>query len=191
MMKRGYVLTAAALALAWSTLPAAPSHAADAKFTLTSSALKNGGKLAKKYAGNNPQNKNCDGENVSIPLTWKNAPANTKSFAIMMTDLVGRGGLGVSHWVAYDIPATKTSLKEGEASKPSKDFVGGKNLPGNTLYYGPCPPMADTPHPYTIVLIATDIAPGTLQPGMTAAELGAALSGHALGATSFVANYRP
>jgi hypothetical protein len=29
-----------------------------------------------------------------------------------------------------------------------------------------------------------------LQPGMTAAELGAALTGHTLAATSFVANYR-
>lgn len=68
MKKQGYVLTAAALALVWSAMPATPSHAADAKFTITSSALKNGGKLAKKYAGNNPQNKNCDGQNVSIPL---------------------------------------------------------------------------------------------------------------------------
>jgi Raf kinase inhibitor-like YbhB/YbcL family protein len=181
------IVVAALIANAASS---APSDAAE-KFTLSSSALENGGFLPQKYAGNNPQNKNCDGQNVSIPLSWSNAPANTKSFAIMMTDLVGRGGLGVSHWVAYDIPGTKTSLSEGEASQPSKDFVGGKNTPGTTLYYGPCPPMTDLPHPYTIVLIATDIATGSLQPGMTAAELGAALQGHALGATSFVANYRP
>jgi Raf kinase inhibitor-like YbhB/YbcL family protein len=175
-----------------SVLFAGSSIAADAppKFTLSSSALKNGGFLPKKYAGNNPQNKNCDGQGISLPLAWKNAPANTKSFAILMTDLVGRGGMGVSHWVAYGIPATKTSLKEGEASQPSADFVGGKNTPGTTLYYGPCPPMTDVPHPYVIVLIATDVASSTLQPGMTAAELGTALNGHTLGATSFVANYR-
>jgi len=191
-MKRVGTLVASAVAVALAAGAAVqPSYAADAKFTLTSPALKNGGKLAKKYAGNNPQNKNCDGQGVSFPLAWKNAPAATKSFAIMMTDLAGRGGLGVSHWVAYDIPASKTSLKEGEASQPSKDFVGGKNTPGTTLYYGPCPPFTDTPHPYVVVLIATDIAPGTLQPGMTAADLGTALTGHTLAATSFVANYRP
>jgi len=190
MKRAGYLIVGAlAVALA-ANATVRPSHAADAKFTLTSSALKNGGKLPKKYAGNNPQNKNCDGQGVSFPLAWKNAPAATKSFAIMMTDLPGRGGLGVSHWVAYDIPASKTPLKEGEASQPSKDIVGGKNTPGTMLYYGPCPPFTDTPHPYTVVLIATDVPPGTLQPGMTAAELGAALTGHTLAATSFVANYR-
>jgi hypothetical protein len=186
MNKQGYLI-AAAFALA----SCASTGGSDSRFTISSPALENGGKLAQKYAGNNPQNKNCDGQNVSIPLAWQNAPANTKSFAIMMTDLVGRGGLGVSHWVAYDIPASKTSLKEGEASEPSKDIVGGKNITGSPLYFGPCPPMTDTPHPYTIVLIATDIAPGTLKPGLTATELGTALNGHALGATSFVANYRP
>ena len=41
------------------------------------------------------------------------------------------------------------------------------------------------------MLIVTDLAPETSQPGMTAAELGTALGGHALGATSFVADYRP
>jgi Raf kinase inhibitor-like YbhB/YbcL family protein len=191
MKREGYlVIGAVAAVLATDVVYSSPSNAADAKFTLSSPALKNGGFLPKKYAGNNPQNKNCDGQNVSLPLAWKNAPPNTKSFAILMTDLVGRGGLGVSHWVAYDIPATKTSFKEGETSQPSKDFVGGKNTPGTLVYYGPCPPMTDMPHPYTIVLIATDIATGTLQAGMTAAELGAALQGHTLASTSFVANYR-
>lgn len=187
MKKRGYIVIGAALTLA----ACASDSGGGGKFTLTSPALENGGKLPQKYAGNNPQNKNCDGQNISIPLAWQNAPANTKSFAIMMTDLVGRGGLGVSHWVAYDIAASTTSLKEGEANQASTTFVGGKNFPGTTLYYGPCPPMTDIPHPYTIVMIATDIAPGTLKPGLTAPELGAALTGHALAATSFVANYRP
>ena len=60
-----------------------------------------------------------------------------------------------------------------------------------------CPPieeldraLADAAHPYTIVLIATDLAPDALQPGLSRDELIAALNGHALGATSFVARYR-
>jgi phosphatidylethanolamine-binding protein (PEBP) family uncharacterized protein len=65
------------------------------------------------------------------------SPANTKSYAIIMFDPVGRGGLGVVHWVAYDIPATKTSLTEGEASSPSTEFKGGKNTPGLLTYFGP------------------------------------------------------
>jgi Raf kinase inhibitor-like YbhB/YbcL family protein len=180
-------LTLAGCVTAASALLAMPSDAAT--FDITSKAVQDGGMLAKKNAGNNPQNKNCDGENVSPPLAWANPPANTKSFAIIMFDPVGRGGLGVVHWVAYDIPASKTSLGEGEASKPSTEFKGGKNTPGLLTYFGPCPPMGDKPHPYVITLVATDMEAGTLKPDMTRDELGAALTGHVLGATSIVTRY--
>lgn len=178
---------AGSIAAGSSLLTAAIAHAA--QFDITSSAVQDGGMLAQKNAGNNPQNKNCDGQNVSPPLAWTNPPANTKSYAIIMFDPVGRGGLGVVHWVAYDIPATKTSLTEGEASSPSTEFKGGKNTPGSLTYLGPCPPIGDKPHPYIITLIATDIEPGTLKPEMTRDELGAALTGHIRGATSIVTRY--
>jgi Raf kinase inhibitor-like YbhB/YbcL family protein len=166
---------------------AAPGHSAS--FDITSSAVQDGGMLAKKNAGNVANNKNCDGESVSPPLAWSNPPANTKSYAIIMLDPVGRGGQGVVHWVAYDIPASKTSLKEGEASKPSSEFKGGKGTAGLTTYAGPCPPFGDKPHPYVITLVATDLEAGGLKPDMTRDELGAALTGHVLGATSIVTRY--
>jgi Raf kinase inhibitor-like YbhB/YbcL family protein len=168
-------------------IDSAPGQAAP--FDIASPTVIDGGMLAQKNAGANPDNKNCDGQNVSPPLAWSNAPANTKSYAIIMFDPVGRGGLGVVHWVAYDIPASKTSLKEGEASQPSTEFKGGKNIRGLLTYFGPCPPIGDKPHPYVITLIATDIEPGTLKPDMTRDELGAAITGHVLGATSIVTRY--
>ncbi|HTP84319.1 MAG TPA: YbhB/YbcL family Raf kinase inhibitor-like protein [Alphaproteobacteria bacterium] len=183
------VVLAGAIAAA-SLLPSSHAIAAAKKvFNISSPALRDFGMLKKKYAGKNDQNKNCVGDNVSPPLKWTNAPANTKSFAIIMFDPAGRGGAGVVHWVAYDIPAAKTSLKEGEASQPSNEFKGGKNTPGLTTYFGPCPPFGDKPHPYVITLIASDIAPGTLQAGMTKDELAAALNGHVLGATTMVARF--
>ena len=145
--------------------------------------------MPKKYAGKNPQSPNCDGDNVALPLVWKNAPANAKSFAITMVDPVPRGGAGFVHWVAYGIPASKTGFNAGEANN-AMGFVSGKNGAGNQGWLGPCPPLADAAHPYTIVLIATDLAPDALQPGLSRDELIAALNGHALGATSFVARYR-
>jgi len=160
-----------------------------ASFDITSAAVEDGGMLPQRSAGNNPQNKNCDGQNVSPPLAWSNPPANTQSYAIIMVDPVGRGGLGVVHWVAYDIPASKTSLNEGEASQPSTEFKGGKNTAGASIYLGPCPPFGTKPHPYVITLVATDLPAGTLKPDMTRDELGAALTGHTLGATSIVARY--
>jgi Raf kinase inhibitor-like YbhB/YbcL family protein len=178
---------AACIAAGSSMLAAAPGYAAP--FDITSSALQDGGMLVKKNAGNISTNKNCDGESVSPPLAWSNPPANTKSYAIIMLDPVGRGGLGVVHWVAYDIPASKTSLKEGEASKPSTDFKDGKGTAGLSTYAGPCPPIGDKPHPYVITLVATDLEAGGLKPDMTRDELGAAITGHVLGATSIVTRY--
>lgn len=191
-MKTFQTLAAAALVLGICAVAAGPGKAADAKpvFNLASPAIKDFGLLNKKYAGNAKGNPNCDGEGVSLPLHWSNAPASTKSFAIIMVDPVGRGGLGVVHWLAYDIPAATTSLKTGEASSTSAPFPQGKNTPGTQMYFGPCPPFGDKPHPYVITLIATDLAPGSLKAGMTQADLGQALTGHALAATSLVVRYR-
>jgi Raf kinase inhibitor-like YbhB/YbcL family protein len=158
-------------------------------FELSAPAFRDGALLPKKFAGANAENKNCDGKNISPALNWSNAPAATKSFAIVFQDTTGRAPLGVVHWLAYDIPAGKTGLKEGEASAPSSEFKGGKSTIGQQVYFGPCPPFGDKPHPYIFTLIATDLAPGTLNAGMTRDELGAALSGHSLGATGLISRY--
>ena len=109
-------------------------------FTLTSPAFKDGTPLQKKNSNNTPGNANCVGENVSPPLSWSNPPAGTKSFALTMVDPEGRGGTGVIHWIAYGIPASVTGFAEGEASKPSDKYVGGKGTAGASTYMGPCTP---------------------------------------------------
>ena len=181
------VLAIAALAAAWTAIPAKLGQAADAKFTLQL-AGDEGWRLHARRNMSATIRRNCSGQNVSLPLAWANAPAATKSFAITMFDPVPGAGLGFVHWVVYDIPATRTSLAEGEGNNPSA-FVGGKNSVGSSVWFGPCPALTDAPHPYTITLIATDIPPGTLQPGMTRDQLIAALQGHALGVTTFIARY--
>ena len=86
-------------------------------FTLTSSAFEDGGKLQVKNAGNDKKNPNCVGENVSPPFAWKNSPKGTKSYLFLMFDPDGRAPGGVSHWVAYGIPASVTGFAENEVSK--------------------------------------------------------------------------
>jgi Raf kinase inhibitor-like YbhB/YbcL family protein len=166
---------------------AVPALADD--FTLTSPSLEDNGKLAVKNAGNDKSNPNCVGENISPPLEWKNPPAGTKSFALTLVDPEGRGGLGVVHWVAYGIPVSVTRLAEGEASKPSDKFIGGKGTRNLDIYSGPCTPPGDWHH-YTFTLIATDLEPKALQPGMTRDELLAALNGHAKGAAGLIGRFR-
>lgn len=174
------------LAAGWT---AGTAHSAEKYLDLTSPDFKDGGKLPKKYSGNNPQNPNCDGQNVSPALNWKNPPAKTQSYAIMLYDTAGRAPLGVVHWLAYGIPASMMGLKEGEATNPSTDFKGGKSTMNLTTYFGPCPPKGVKPHPYVFTLMALDLAPDALAAGMNQTELGAAVQGHLLESVSLVSRY--
>src|SRR5471030_289222 len=149
-------------------LLAGTAFAAD-PFTLTSSSFKDGTLLPKKMAGDNKANPNCVGENVSPALEWKNPPTGTVSYAVIMTDPEGRLGLGVDHWHAYGIPASVTSFAEGETSKPSDKFMGGKGTAGKDYYMGPCTPPG-APHHYTFIVVATDFDPKELPPGLTREE---------------------
>jgi hypothetical protein len=154
-------------------------------FMLTSPAFKDGTPMPKKHANNTPGNANCVGENVSPPFAWSNPPAGTKSFALTMVDPEGRGGAGVVHWIAYGIPASVAGFAEGEVSKPSDKYIGGKGNAGVGHYMGPCPGPG-MPHHYTFILIATDLEPTELQPGLTREELLAKLTGHTKGTTGLV-----
>jgi Raf kinase inhibitor-like YbhB/YbcL family protein len=169
-------------------LLAGTAYAAE-PFTLTSSAFKDGTFLAKKNAGANKANPNCVGENVSPPLAWSNAPAGTVSFAMIMTDPEGRQGLGVDHWHAYGIPASVTSFAEGETSKPSERWVGGIGTAKQTIYMGPCTPPGSAHH-YTFVIVATDLDPKALPPGLTRLELLEKLNGHVKGAAGIVGLFK-
>ena len=177
------LLLAAGLAVA-SFCCSGPAQAADA-FTLTSTTFKDGALLPKKVGNNTAGNANCVGENLSPQLTWSGAPEGTKSFALTLVDPEGRRGLGVYHWVAYGIPPDVTSLAEGEASKPSDKYVGGKSTQGIATFSGPCPPPGPPQH-YTFVIIATDLDPKELPPGLTLPELWEKLNGHAKGAAGMV-----
>jgi len=155
--------------------------AADAAelFTLKSTTFADGKIVPKKVANstaNMPNNPNCVGENVSPQLSWSNVPDGTKSFVLLMIDPEGRGGAGVNHWVAYGIPASVTGFAEGEVSKQTDKYVGGKSTQGVAFYSGPCTPPNQVAHHYTFVLIATDLAPTELAPGLTKEEVTAKLA---------------
>lgn len=79
--------------------PTAPSPVSPLR--LTSSAAADGGTLPAEYT--------CDGDGVSLPLAWDNAPAGTREFAVMMTTLPG-DGTTKWNWVLYAIPASVASL---------------------------------------------------------------------------------
>jgi Raf kinase inhibitor-like YbhB/YbcL family protein len=177
-----------AAAIAMAALFPAPGAFAQGVFTLSSSGFKDGERLPTKFAGNNKSNPNCVGENISPALSWANPPEGTKSYAILMLDIDGRPPNGVSHWVAYGIPASVTGFAEGEVSKPSDKYVGGQSLMKLANYFGPCTPPGP-PHHYILTLMATDLEPTALKEGMTRDEAIKALDGHAKGAVSLVGTF--
>ena len=155
--------------------------------TLTSTSIKDGTRIAPRYGADDPQRacspRNpaicpCPGKNISPQLAWHDAPAGTKSFAILMYDVDGQYGAGVTHWVAYNIAPTVTAMAEGDGAA-GKNFTGGAGTRNNPNYIGPCPPQGDGPHHYMITVMATDLEP-SLAPGMTRDQFLAAAKGHLL-----------
>ena len=170
--KRSGVFAAAAVTLAVGFVSTI-ANAADI-FTLGSTTFQDGRMMPKKVANsqaNMATNPNCVGENVSPELHWTGVPEGTKSLVLLMFDPEGRAPSGVSHWVAYGISPSVTGFAEGEASKNSDKYVGGKSLMGVGHYSGPCTPPNTTPHHYTFVLIATDFDPKDMPTGLTRDEV--------------------
>lgn len=100
------------------SLPLALCTAAHAQtFTLKSTDV--GGQATEKQVSNSF---GCTGQNLSPQLSWENAPAGTKSFAITMYDPDAPTGSGFWHWVVFDIPATTATLPTG-AGDPSKGLL--------------------------------------------------------------------
>jgi Raf kinase inhibitor-like YbhB/YbcL family protein len=189
-MKGQLVLLGATCALvsACASLePAAPPGA----FRVSSPGLPDNSIFAARNAGKFEKNPNCTGENVSPALEWVNPPEKARSFVLLVDDQAGRSGLGVSHAVVYGIPASVSSLAEGElgAAPKAGRFVPGKNLLG-MAYLGPCPPRGNALQHYVFTLIATDVDPAALPAGLTKEDVLKALQGgRALRAASIVFRY--
>ena len=184
-MKR-FAVTLFLIAVAAFARPAS----AGGLFTLTSPAFKDGDLVAATYAFNGPglDGTQCGGQDLSPPLQWVNAPAATQSFALIIFDVDGLGGAGVTHWVAYNLPATKLSVAQGEGMAGATTLTNGKNRRGTSEFRGFCPSQGDAPHHYVMTVYALDLPP-TLAPGLTRDDVLAAIKGHVLRLASIVGRY--
>ena len=153
---------------------------AAAALSLTSPAFTEGANIPPKFT--------CDaGQTSPSPaLAWKDAPANTKSFVLIMHDPDVPMPGGFTHWVLFDIPATTLQLPEGFQA-------GSVGVSGNTGmrrqgYMGPCPPSGA--HHYHFMLSALDVASVGLQPGATKADVEKAIEGHVVGKAELIGMYQ-
>ena len=156
----------------------AGSSATAATFTLTSGAFAAGATIPREHT--------CDGKDASPPLAWRDPPAGTKAFALVVDDPDAPAGTWV-HWVVYDLPATATSLPAGVAPGDATIGTQGKNDFRRAGHGGPCPPPGP-PHHYHFTLYALD-APTGLAPGATKADVLRAIAGHTLGKAELVGTY--
>jgi Raf kinase inhibitor-like YbhB/YbcL family protein len=161
-------------------LLATAGTASAAPFALTSTDFKNGGTIEQKNAGNVM---GCTGDGKSPALEWKNAPAGTKSFALLVHDPdAPTGGAGFWHWIVYNIPGDVTSLAAGASSAGlPKGAVEGNTDMGKPGYVGPCPPPGSTKHHYNFTLYPLKVDKLDLPPGATASYVGFNAVANAIG----------
>jgi Raf kinase inhibitor-like YbhB/YbcL family protein len=135
-----------------------------------------------------PAQYTCDGRNISPPLQWSGAPADTNSFALICDDPDAPVGIWV-HWVLFDIPANVNSLPENIPQKEEVSGLGknGKNTSRTIGYDGPCPPGGT--HRYYFKLYALD-AMLNLKPGITKEGLLKAMKGHVLTEAQVMGKYK-
>lgn len=111
---------------------------------LTSSSFPDGSELPQKYT--------CLGENINPPLEIQDAPAEAKSFILLIEDVNAEGAPWV-HWALFNIP--KDELKIAEDSIPYQ-AVEILNSNKNFEYEGPCPKTFQEVHQIVFKVLALD-----------------------------------
>lgn len=114
-MKISHRLLVLAFALVFASAPLAANAAG---FTVTSNGLADNAMMPDEMRGSAPDaNKvSCGGTDKAPGVSWANPPAKTESYAILEVDPDGRAGLGVNHWVLYNIPVSATGINTADVA---------------------------------------------------------------------------
>lgn len=147
-------------------------------FVLESPAFNAGETIPRRYT--------CDGDDVSPELSWQDAPAGTRSFALIVDD-PDAPGRTFTHWILFDIPSDRTSLPD--AQQPGDIGTSGNSDFRKTGYGGPCPPPGRGPHRYFFKLYALDVDTLGLPAGAPRAKVEQAMQGHIIGQAQLMGRY--
>ena len=151
---------------------------------ISSSAFKDGEKIPIAYVM-----RGAGGKNLSIPLSWENAPPGVKSFALSVVDPHPIAQNWV-HWLVINIPAQSISLEEGASGKKMPaGAVELKNSFGDLGYGGPQPPPGSGKHPYVITLYALSVEKLDLGAGTSLSAFKKALEGKVIQSASITGMY--
>jgi Raf kinase inhibitor-like YbhB/YbcL family protein len=203
---------------------------------LWSESWANGAPIPQRYAAGRPDGQGgvTFSDNLNPHLAWSEVPAGTQSLALICHDfdVPSRGDdvnqadrevpaelprVDFFHWVLVDIPATRTSIAEGEFSRgftargksgpsvavpgfaPARHglndytgwFAGNPEMAGDYFGYdGPFPPFNDSLiHHYVFTLLALSTARAPLEGRFNGAEARRALQGQVLAAATHSGTY--
>ncbi|QNE32943.1 YbhB/YbcL family Raf kinase inhibitor-like protein [Sphingomonas sp. NBWT7] len=139
-----------------------------------------------------PREQSEYGLGISPALRWTAVPG-AASYAIVVEDPDG-SAKPVIHWVAWNLPATTTSLPAGLQERDRlnggalEGVMQGATSRGTVGWYGPRPPKGDRPHRYHFQVLALD-RQLDLPPGATRDQLLAAAAGHVVTTGDLVGTY--
>jgi Raf kinase inhibitor-like YbhB/YbcL family protein len=155
-------------------------------FTLTSTAFVRGQAIPKTYA------KKPEGDNISPPLAWSDAPTGTLSFALVMDDPDAPSADNPRpqgpwvHWLVL-LPSNLSGVPQNYSA--TTDNAQGRNDSGRNGYDGPFPPLGSGPHRYVFTLYALDVLDPAVPAGFSKADLLQAIEGHVLEQVTLTGTY--
>ena len=180
----------AAVLMAFADGAAAANGAAPAgTFKLESSVVAPDGTLASDQVFNGF---GCSGKNISPPLKWSGAPAQTQSFAVTVYDPDAPTGHGWWHWIVYHVPASVTELPLGAGGSGGRLPAGAVQARtdfGSAGYGGPCPPPGDRPHHYVFTVYALKSEKLDVPASASAALVNSSINANKIASASFTASY--
>jgi Raf kinase inhibitor-like YbhB/YbcL family protein len=146
---------------------------------ISSTAFKDGEKIPIQYVM-----PGAGGKNISIPLAWKNVPAETRSLCLSIVDPHPVAQNWV-HWLVINIPAQVASIEEGASKKKMpKGSVELKNSFGDVGYGGPQPPKGTGDHPYMVTLYSLNVEKLDLVANTSLSAFKKAIEGKVVGSRS-------
>ncbi|MFM0741472.1 YbhB/YbcL family Raf kinase inhibitor-like protein [Paraburkholderia xenovorans] len=164
-----------------------PRAFAEDLFSLNSTSFRVGGAVDSAQVFNQDD---CKGDNRSPQLSWRNAPAGTRGFAITIFD-EDAPGRGWWHWAVAGIPASVDRLPENASSSGFLKKLGAveaRNDFDTDGYGGPCPP-AGKPHRYVVTVYALNSADLRLAQGRPALMFDHEIGTATLGSARMVVTY--
>ncbi len=154
------------------------------KMEITSSAFKDQEKIPTQYVM-----PGAGGKNISVPLSWKNIPSGTRSFAFSVVDPHPVAQNWV-HWLVINIPPNISSLEEGASRKKMPPgSMELKNSFGDIGYGGPQPPKGTGDHPYVFTLYALSVEKLDLGVNTSLSAFKKTLEGKILDSTTITGKY--